>query len=247
LNYAACGGQTDRVRVLVVDYGSAILLTAHGPQPNVVKGLLAGADDYLTKPFDKDELRARVAIGVLILALEARLMRSLAGAAELAVRDGLTGLFNRRPLDSRLSDELQRAVRYPRPLSPLMNDIDDFIQYGDPHGHPRGDVLLRELSALPLSSIRWTDFVVRYGGEEFAVNLPATGPVHALAAANTILDWVRARPFPFSVTQPGPVLTVSIGVAGHSPERPDTERRLRAADQALCRAMGTGRNRLVAG
>jgi two-component system cell cycle response regulator len=227
-------------------YVYVIMLTVHTQKLDVVDGLLAGADDYLTKPFDLDELRARIAIGVRILGLEARLMRSVASAAELAMRDSLTGLFNRRAFDNRLSEELQRAVRYERPLSLLMIDIDHFKRYNDQHGHPQGDVLLRELSGLLLGCIRSTDFVARYGGEEFAVILPETSPPHALSVANTLLERVRAHPLPLRETQPGGALTVSIGIAGHSPDRPNADRLVQAADQALYQAKGAGRNRLVA-
>jgi two-component system cell cycle response regulator len=102
-----------RIRAMLsAGYTYIVLLTAHSDRLDVVAGLKSGADDYLTKPFDMDELRARVTIGARILDLEFRLQESLASAAERAVRDGLTGLFNRREFDSRLADEVQRAARY---------------------------------------------------------------------------------------------------------------------------------------
>jgi diguanylate cyclase (GGDEF)-like protein len=237
-----------RIReMLSAGYTYILMLTAHSEKLDVIAGLNSGADDYLTKPFDMDELRARVGIGVRILELEARLQESLASAAELAVRDGLTGLFNRREFDSRLADEVQRAARYQRPLSLLMIDIDHFKHYNDQHGHPQGDALLRELSTLFLGCVRSTDFVARYGGEEFAVILPETNPANALAVANSILERVCAHPFLYRETQPGGVLTVSIGVGGLSDAQPDAERLLLAADQALYQAKHAGRNRVVTG
>jgi len=183
-----------RVRdMLAVGYTYILMLTAHSDKDDVIAGLQAGADDYLTKPFDMDELRARVGIGVRILEREAKLQESLASAAELAVRDGLTGLFNRRAFDDRLTDEVQRAGRYQRPLTLLMIDIDHFKHYNDQHGHPEGDTLLRELSALFQGCVRSTDFVARYGGEEFAVILPETNPANAVAVADTILQRVCAH------------------------------------------------------
>jgi diguanylate cyclase (GGDEF)-like protein len=227
-------------------YTYIMLLTAHTEKLDVVAGLQSGADDYLTKPFDMDELRARVAIGARILELEGRLKQSLAGAAELAVRNGLTGLFNRRAFDDRLTDEVQRAVRYQRPLSLLMIDIDYFKHYNDQHGHPQGDALLRELSMLFMGCVRSTDFVARYGGEEFSVILPETNPANALSVAGSILERVCAHPFLYRQGQPGGAFTVSIGVAGHDDNQPDAERLLLAADQALYRAKGAGRNCIIA-
>jgi diguanylate cyclase (GGDEF)-like protein len=227
-------------------YTYILMLTAHVEKLDVVVGLQAGADDYVTKPFDMDELRARVAIGARILELESRLKDSLASTAELAVRDGLTGLFNRRAFDNRLADEVQRAVRYQRPLSLLMIDIDYFKLYNDQHGHPQGDALLRELSTLFLSCVRSTDFVARYGGEEFVVILPETNTANGLAVARSILERVCVHPFSYRETQPGGSLTVSIGVAGFDSEQPDPAHLLLAADQALYQAKGAGRNRVVA-
>ena len=236
-----------RIRDTLADsYTYIMLLTAHSEKLDVVAGLQAGADDYLTKPFNMDELRARVGIGARILELEARLQASLASAAELAVRDGLTGLFNRRAFDARLADEVQRAVRYQRPLSLLMIDIDHFKPYNDQHGHPQGDALLRELSGLFLSCVRSTDFVARYGGEEFAVLLPETNPPNALAVAQAILERVSAHPFLHREAQPGGALTVSIGIAAPDSELPEADRLLLAADRALYQAKGAGRNRVVA-
>jgi len=235
-----------RVRdMLAVGYTYILMLTAHSDKDDVIAGLQAGADDYLTKPFDMDELRARVGIGVRILELEAKLQESLASAAELAVRDGLTGLFNRRAFDDRLTDEVQRAGRYQRPLTLLMIDIDHFKHYNDQHGHPEGDTLLRELSALFQGCVRSTDFVARYGGEEFAVILPETNPANAVAVADTILQRVCAHEFLYRETQPGGALTVSIGMAGTDDSPPDAERLRLTADRALYQAKAAGRNRLV--
>jgi len=232
-------------QMLSAGYTYILMLTAHSEKMDVIAGLQSGADDYLTKPFDMDELRARVGIGVRILELEAKLQESLASAAELAVRDGLTGLFNRRAFDDRLTDEVQRAGRYQRPLTLLMIDIDHFKHYNDQHGHPQGDALLRELSTLFLSCVRSTDFVARYGGEEFAVILPETNPANAQAVAGIILERVCTHEFLYRESQPGGALTVSIGVSGTDDGLPDAERLLLTADRALYQAKGAGRNRVV--
>ena len=235
-----------RIRAMpAAGYTYILMLTAHSDRTDVIIGLKSGADDYLTKPFDMNELRARVGIGVRILELESRLQESLASAAELAVHDSLTNLFNRRAFDSRLADEVQRAGRYQRPLTLLMIDIDHFKHYNDQHGHPQGDALLRELSTLFLSCVRSTDFVARYGGEEFAVILPETNPANAQAVAGLILERVCAHGFLHREAQPGGALTVSIGVAGTEDGLPDAERLLLTADRALYQAKGAGRNRVV--
>ena len=232
-------------QMLSTGYTYILMLTAHSEKMDVIAGLYAGADDYLTKPFDMNELRARVGIGVRILELEAKLQELLASAAELAVRDALTGLFNRRAFDDRLADEVQRAGRYQRPLTLLMIDIDYFKLYNDQHGHPQGDALLRELSRLFLASVRSTDFVARYGGEEFVVILPETNPANAYAVATTILERVCSHPFTYSENQPGGSLTVSIGVAGNDDGKPDAAQLLLAADRAMYQAKSAGRNQVV--
>src|SRR5258708_25186617 len=112
--------------MLAAGYTYILMLTAHSEKMDVIAGLQAGADDYLTKPFDMNELRARVGIGVRILELEAKLQESLASAAELAVRDGLTGLFNRRAFGDRLADEGHRSAAHRSPLTLLMVGILDF-------------------------------------------------------------------------------------------------------------------------
>jgi two-component system, cell cycle response regulator len=228
-------------------YTYIMLLTANTRKADVVTGLEAGADDYLTKPFDLHELRARVAIGVRILDLEARLLQSLAQVQELAVRDGLTGLYNRRAFDQRLADEVQRAARYWRPLSLMILDIDHFKQVNDSYGHPHGDQVLRDLAGLLRGCVRSTDFVARYGGEEFAIILPETSLQNAVAVAQLIQ--ARVAGYSFAPPQAGEAcrefLTLSVGLAEHSSANPAPEALLEAADRALYQAKQGGRNRVA--
>jgi two-component system chemotaxis response regulator CheY len=219
-------------------YTYIILLTALDDKDHVVKGLEAGADDYLTKPFNSAELKMRVAIGERILNLETRLRA-------MATYDRLTGLYNRHAFDHRLTDELQRARRYRRPLSLIMLDIDYFKRYNDTHGHLKGDALLSELGSLLIASVRSTDAVARYGGEEFAVVLTETDKANASLVAEKIRAAVAAYPFPFRESQPDGALTVSVGVAGFPEDVPDPAGLLEAADQALYRAKHSGRNRVA--
>ncbi len=226
-------------------YVYIIVLTANSLKRDIIAGLEAGADDYLVKPFDAGELGARVSIGVRILNLEGRLTQSLAHVEELAVRDGLTGLYNRRALDQRLADEMQRAARYLRPLSLLIIDVDYFKQYNDTHGHPQGDELLRQLAGVFEASLRSTDMVARYGGDEFVVLLPETSLAKALTVARAIHARVAASPFPLAETLPGGKVTVSIGLAEQTGQRSTPASLLEAADQALYQAKNGGRSRVV--
>lgn len=226
-------------------YTYIILLTANSNKKEVVSGLKAGADDYLTKPFDPDELRARVGIGLRVLELEDRLRAVMKQLEELAVRDGLTNLYNRRAFDQRLEDEFSRARRYKRPLALLMLDIDHFKHYNDTHGHPQGDQLLRELGHLLISSVRNTDLVARYGGEEFVVILPETALTNAVEVASMLHTQIGNYPFPKRDQQPSGSITVSIGVAGYQDAYLTAADLLEATDQALYRAKKGGRNRVM--
>jgi diguanylate cyclase (GGDEF)-like protein len=218
-------------------YTYIVLLTALEGKEQVVEGLEAGADDYLTKPFNSAELKMRVSIGERILNLEARLK-------EMATRDRLTNLFNRQAFDSRLEDEIQRVRRYHRPLSLIMLDVDHFKAYNDAHGHIKGDAVLSELGSLLTASVRNTDFVARYGGEEFAILLPETSKANAGVVAEKVRAAVEAYPFPLRETQPGGAVTFSVGLASCPDDMADPGDLLESADQALYRAKRQGRNRV---
>lgn len=218
-------------------YTYVLLLTALGDKQDVVAGLEAGADDYLTKPFNAGELRSRVAIGERILNLETRLR-------DMATRDALTGLFNRQALDSRLADELRRTRRYQRPLSLILADIDHFKNFNDTNGHVQGDRLLNELAGVFLAAVRTTDFVARYGGEEFAILLPEANRASACEVAERVRATVADYPFPFRENQPGGVVTLSLGVASCLEDVPLDGNLVEYADRALYRAKKAGRNQV---
>lgn len=218
-------------------YTYILLLTALGDKQDVVVGLEAGADDYLTKPFNAGELRSRVSIGERILNLEMRLR-------EMATRDALTGLFNRQAFDARLADELGRTRRYQRPLSLILADLDHFKNYNDTNGHVRGDELLHELAGVFLAAVRATDFVARYGGEEFVILLPEATRAAAAEVAERVRAMVANYPFPLRETQPGGLVTLSLGVASYLEGVPADGSLVEVADQALYRAKNAGRNRV---
>lgn len=162
----------------------------------------------------------------------------------LSVTDALTGLPNRRRLEERLQEELLRAQRYRHPLSVIMADIDHFKHYNDTHGHPQGDLVLREIAGLLRACVRETDLVARYGGEEFVVLLPETPKEAALPVAEKIRRAVAAHPFAHREAQPGGALTISLGVATFPEDLADALGVLRLADQALYQAKRSGRDRV---
>jgi diguanylate cyclase (GGDEF)-like protein len=173
---------------------------------------------------------------------------------ELAVRDGLTGLFNHRFLQEALDSELSRARRHGHPVSLLFIDVDHFKQYNDRHGHPAGDRLLRRVadvlvggrnSGLPVQA-RASDLVARYGGEEFVMVLPETGIEGALVKAERVRRKIAEFAFDQADTQPGGIVSVSIGVAAFPEHGAEKQALIDTADRELYRAKGGGRNRVCA-
>lgn len=165
--------------------------------------------------------------------------------AQLAVTDGLTGLYNHRHFYERLALEVERSQRNGLPLSLLMIDVDHFKEYNDRHGHPAGDELLRELARLLAEGRRRNDFVARYGGEEFGVVLVDTDKLTAAKVAERLREEVAAHPFPRASEQPGGFLSISIGVAAFPDDAGGVEALVRAADDALYEAKRGGRNGVV--
>lgn len=165
-----------------------------------------------------------------------------------AVTDELTSLFNRRHMHFTLSDELRRAERYSRDISLVMLDVDGFKSYNDTYGHPQGDVLLKQLSAILRDTVRNTDIVGRFGGEEFIVLMPETSKIEAWRAAERLRRAVASASFPGSPSIPGEKLqkTISLGVATYPQDSNDGQTLISRADQALYRAKHGGRNRVVA-
>ena len=157
-------------------YVFIVLLTAKDSQDDIISGLEAGADEYLTKPFNRAELIARLNTGRRFLEQEKALKQANEEIRILSITDPLTGCSNRGFLNTRLPQEIQRAVRYNRPLSIFMCDIDHFKKVNDTYGHQAGDLVLKEFSKRINDSIRdKVDMLARYGGEEFLVTLPETG------------------------------------------------------------------------
>ena len=159
-----------------IPYVYILLLTDRSLERDLIEGLEAGADDYLTKPFNAQELKARLFSGKRILDFQAQLIAAREELRLLAIRDPLTGLFNRRYLEESLERELHRAARNSIPLGAIMIDIDHFKRFNDTWAHEAGDAVLREVSSLLRNSSRGGDIACRYGGEEFSLILTSTFP-----------------------------------------------------------------------
>ncbi len=164
-----------------------------------------------------------------------------------AVTDGLTGLFNRRHVQTALVDERQRAYRYGHALSIVLLDVDGFKGYNDTYGHPQGDVLLKKLAAVLRETVREVDIVGRYGGEEFIVLLPETSKDEACRTAERLRAAVAAAVFPGFADDPEMTVpkTISLGVATYPADASDVQTLVAQADQALYRAKRGGRNQVM--
>jgi diguanylate cyclase (GGDEF)-like protein len=172
-------------------------------------------------------------------------LRALALAKERAIRDGLTGVFNRRLLDEMLPKMVDQSLRQETPLSVLLFDIDHFKRFNDEHGHEVGDRVLMAFSRCVRDSIRNGDVLARYGGEEFVVILPNTPHETAKGLAERLRQKVQDLLLPTPEFPKGCRITVSIGVASIPEHGREGDALLNCADQALYVAKGTGRNRVV--
>ena len=228
-------------------YTYVILITGKTEKSNITLGLEAGADDYVTKPFDSGELIARLRTGRRILDLQASMRRAQRKLEELASRDGLTGVLNRRALDERLVEAFSYFARRGAPLSLAMVDLDHFKQINDNYGHQAGDDVLQEAARRVNSVVREYDTVGRYGGEEFLVLLPDTPVEEATTIAERIRSILADSPIS---TRDGEQIsaTTSIGLATADPAfRGGMKDVIESADAALYRAKRSGRNRVEHG
>lgn len=175
-------------------YVYMILLTSKEKKEDVVAGLESGADDYLTKPFDPEELKARLRTGMRILDLENRLIEAREEMRFQATHDALTSLWSRGVIMELLGRELTRARRENKCTAILLGDIDHFKNINDTYGHLAGDEVLKETARRLVSSVRSYDFVGRFGGEEFLVTLNSCDPAFGLARAEKIRQTICERP-----------------------------------------------------
>ena len=212
-----------------------VLSGLQSPQDKVTAFDL-GAVDYITKPFDLMELRVRVRSALRIHSL----LEMLAQRANI---DGLTGLFNRAHFDNRWAEEVGEASRYGRALSLVMIDIDHFKSLNDNYGHPAGDVVLEGFARILQTGHRQSDIPCRYGGEEFAIIMPGTGPSDAMALCERVRESLAGISWP---RHPERACTASFGIAGAAgPVDVAATQWLEAADRALYQSKQNGRNRVT--
>jgi two-component system cell cycle response regulator len=222
-----------------------IFLTAHGETAARVTGLDAGAVDYIVKPFEHDEVMARVRAALRTkvvrdeLAVRTKVVRD--ELIDQASHDVLTGLLNRRELDSRADEVVALAQRHGRALSCLLLDLDHFKDVNDIHGHAAGDQVLRETGRRLADTCRISDVVARYGGEEFILLLPETPPQAAVVLADKLRSALATTPFEAGDTLIS--IRASIGVAAFTAIMETPANLIAAADEALYRAKKLGRDR----
>ncbi|MBI4651470.1 diguanylate cyclase [Candidatus Desantisbacteria bacterium] len=217
-----------------------IVITAYPSIETVKEALLEGAYDYLSKPFDLDELRI-----VISRALKEHLLiKEKEKYKELAILDGLTGLYNRRYLDEVLTREIDRSQRYNRSFIILLIDIDDFKKYNDDNSHLAGDEILRRIGQLLYNSIRKVDFAFRYGGDEFVVILPEVKKDEAMEVTNRIIKSISGAQFSYIDVLPKKKMTLSIGLAVYPDDAKDNNGLLLKADQAMYLAKAKGKGRV---
>jgi len=224
-------------------YTYVILLTSKEGRQNMLDAMQAGADDYLVKPFDESELRARLLVGKRILDLQDELVAARESMRHAATHDSLTGLLNRGEILGLLERELERGRRERKPLAVILGDIDLFKKVNDTHGHLFGDEALREIARRMRSRLRVYDGIGRYGGEEFLLVLPACDLDVAMQRANELREMIAATPVKSGDAET--TISISMGVAvSEGSGVKEAEALLSRADSALYAAKEKGRNRV---
>jgi two-component system, cell cycle response regulator len=224
-------------------YVYVILLTGKDGRQHMLDALQAGADDYLVKPFDELELRARLLVGKRILELQEELVSARESMRHAATHDGLTGLMNRVEIMDMLKRELERARRERKPVGVILGDIDHFKSVNDTLGHLFGDEALREIGRRLHAQLRVYDGVGRYGGEEFLMILPNCDLPNTLQRADDLREIIAKTPVVCSGVEKS--ITMSMGVAiSDCDGKNEVEALLNLADAGLYAAKEKGRNRI---
>lgn len=231
----------ERTRMLPI-----LLVTGPDENARLLRALDIGVNDYIVRPVDKNEMRARVMTQIRRKRYNDRLRTNVQQTIEMAVTDSLTGLQNRRYLENHLSTLVEQSAGRGKPLSILVLDIDFFKAVNDTHGHDVGDEVLREFAVRIRKGIRGIDLACRFGGEEFVVVMPETDAALAYTVAERLRQRVAGEPFIVAGGKQALDITVSIGMAELSNSGDTMEHLFKRADQALYTAKRDGRNRVVA-
>jgi two-component system, cell cycle response regulator len=212
----------------------------------VAKGLVdLGANDYLIRPVDRQELLARTATQVRRKRLQDRLQQNYQRGLSLALTDPLTSLYVRRYGEAHLDELIDRVNQHDTSAAVLLFDVDHFKRVNDSYGHDAGDDVLRELAARTIKSVRSVDLAVRWGGEEFLVVMPETDLANAAAVAERLRVAVAKDAFTVRSSDEKLAVTISVGVAAAIAGTDDRARLLKRADDALYCAKSAGRNRVI--
>jgi diguanylate cyclase (GGDEF)-like protein len=225
-------------------YTYILLLTSRHEKEDIIAGMESGADDYLIKPFDGNELKVRLGPGRRIIELQTELLRAQEALRIQATRDALTKVWNRRAIFDILTSELARSRREGKHLGLVMGDIDRFKMINDTYGHIAGDSVLVEVAARMLQAIRPYDSVGRYGGEEFLLILPACDASQTMLTSERMREHLRHAPIQIGATSV--TISSSFGATSLAPDLDASPEAIIAiADQALYMAKEEGRNRTI--
>jgi two-component system, cell cycle response regulator len=220
-----------------------ILLTARQQSKDLVNGIMAGADDYVIKPFEAEELKVRIHAGERILNLQIESLAVKEALRRQATHDALTGLLNRQAILEMVERELDRSRRTGAPVGIVMADIDHFKSINDTYGHQVGDDVLAEVASRMAGEIRPYEGLGRYGGEEYVAVLSGADPEGVRAMAERLRQTVAASEF--AIPSGSIPVTLSLGaVSSMQVEQPTLGLLVRMADAALYRAKHAGRNRV---
>ncbi len=223
-----------------------LLLANPDDLERVAKGLDLGANDYVLRPLDAQELLARARTQLRYKRNYDRLRDGFRHDLMLALVDPLTGAFNRRYLDAHMPRIFKHMSEAKKPLSVLMIDVDFFKKVNDTHGHPAGDEVLKEIARRITDSVRPSDFLVRMGGEEFAIVMPEATLANAEKIAERVRNSIKDTPFALPGSETSLPVTISVGVAEAEPWiEEDYKKVFERADSGLCNAKATGRNKVV--
>lgn len=221
-----------------------ILIAEDVDRPKVLKALDLGVNDFISRPVERNELRARVRTQIRRHRYAMELRESVSTTMAMAVTDSLTGLYNRRYFDRHLNVMLGKAQEQGRDLALMILDIDHFKAVNDNHGHDIGDAVIKEFSARLKRNVRGVDLACRFGGEEFVVLMPDTDAASAEVVAERVRQAIAERPFDVGLSRPLYV-TVSIGLSINESLVDTPEMLIKRADIALYRAKREGRNKVV--